>query len=171
MDEAECRIVNHDELLALLPWMKRYARRLLRNAWSNYLEADDLVQTACVALLDGNRKYRNPKVAATSSMRDHLRFHGIVRYLKGENPLVRIGNQILSSVPSREDLGGQVWWGHMGLRAVEKEVATLYFVNGLTQAEIAERLGLPPMTVSNRLSRVLKVAKKRLVAQYHGKED
>jgi RNA polymerase sigma factor (sigma-70 family) len=115
--------------------------------------AEDLVQEAFVALIDGRRKWRSPYVAARSAMLDYLLKQRSVALVGYDIALCAEYDTLLQmmEVEEMESFEG------LGLSEEERSIARLYFVEGLTQTEVAAEVGVSQNIVSVRLRRVRQV--------------
>lgn len=117
--------------------------------------ADDVFQDVWIRLYDGLGGYTGPgrfrpwlRAVVVSACRDQLR-----RLARGTAlPIVDPETAPLDDIDGAMDVRRAV----AALGRPCSDTIALYFYAGLTQADVAARLGVPPGTVAARLSRCLK---------------
>ena len=150
------KVAFEDEMLALLPRMRRFAHALARDA----ADADDLCQSAIERALKARAQWA-PGTRLDSWMYRIMRNHWIdtarARTRHGET---FVGAEAGESVGDRGDAGieAAVELGNVGramamLPPEQREAVALVLVEGFAYKEAAEILEIPMGTLTSRLVR------------------
>lgn len=149
------RPISEPDLLSIIPKLHSIAKQY---APKNRSLQDDLVQAACLALVDGRRKWENAFTCSRSAMKDYMRQErrgGCCDYdvtVDGtpEEALWADGPELVTPLQVDE----MMRFEGLNLDERDMEIARLYFVDGLLQEQIAERVGCVQATVGTRLNYV-----------------
>ncbi|HET9991603.1 MAG TPA: sigma-70 family RNA polymerase sigma factor, partial [Kofleriaceae bacterium] len=160
--------MNVDELMAEMAWVRRLAHGLLRDGDA----ADDIAQDAWLAASehapeDGRplRPWLHRVVLNLVRMRARGDRRRSARELAGgEPPASSTADELLAQVQTQRVLADEV----IALREPYRSTILLHYVEGLTSAEIARRLGIPSATVRQRLKHALDELRDRLRARADG---
>ena len=157
-----------EQLMAEMGWVRRLARGLLRDGDA----ADDIAQDAWLAASeqapdDGRplRPWLHRVVLNLVRVRARGDGRRAARELAGgEAVATPHADELLARVETQRMLADEV----IALREPYRSTILLHYVEGLTSAEIARRLGVPSATVRQRLKHALDELRDRLRARADG---
>jgi RNA polymerase sigma factor (sigma-70 family) len=135
----------------------RLARRLVRDEWV----AHDVVQDVFLAWWRSDGGGYRADRGELANWLSTVTHHKAVDALRTSERHRRIAAAVMSALPHRQErLVDEVVWWELGTQSLiaalptltpkQREVLGLAYVHGLTQAEIADRLGIPLGTVKSR---------------------
>lgn len=142
------------QILQLQPPLRRLAASFKVPAE----DRDDMVQHAVVALIDGRRKWTNPVVAARSAMLDWLRKKQLQHRMDCQPIEESVAERMTCDPEALKEF--QEFRG-MGLDDRHRLVGRLYFIDGLSQTEIAKEIGCCQMTVSNMVATIREAVREK----------
>ena len=151
----------NNEIIDLLPRLRRYARSLSRNM----SEADDLVQDTLEAAIKGKSNWRGVNFKSwmmaimTNVYRNRHRSGFKPGMMVGLEDAGEVAVQLPVSDPFERD---KLWAAINALPSDYRAVLMLVVVEGYKYADVADMLAVPLGTVMSRLSRSRKLLTERL---------
>ena len=155
-----------NELMSEMGWVRRLAQSLLRDP----SEADDVAQEAWLVAHEQSpddrplRPWLHRVVLNLVRMRARSNTRRRTRELALEPERMPTSSELLERVETQRMLADEV----IALREPYRSTIVLHYVEGLSSAEIARRLGIQPSTVRQRLKHALDELRERIRAREDG---
>jgi RNA polymerase sigma-70 factor (ECF subfamily) len=147
--------------------LRRYVGRVVGNADA----ADELMQDIWLRLIQGIGRLKDPaRLRAWLFGIAHRRVMDFLRERYAASSIVDVDTDTLvDEEPNfdRELEAGELERGLQGLPPVEREVLSLFYLDELPLAEVAQVLGLPSGTVKSRLFRARNLLRQQLIGDRH----
>lgn len=155
-----------DDLLGHERWLRALVRTLVFDGDA----ADDVVQDTWLEVLKGKRKdLASPRgwltVVARRLIGEHARRDRLRRTrepIVARSEIIDQDAAVLRRLERQKDLVAAV----QSLEQNQKSVVVMRYFDGLEPSEIADRLGIEPTTVRNRLHRAMKELREKLDKKY-----